>query len=59
MEKEKEQQMRKGLIDYIKANDNLYADKNFDNHSITSLVIIKTKIELRLLEQKKNGNNNN
>lgn len=55
---EKEKQMRQGLIDYIKTNDDRYADKNFDNHSTTSLVIIKAEIELRLLEQNRKKQNN-
>ncbi|MDO8998231.1 MAG: hypothetical protein Q7W45_00590 [Bacteroidota bacterium] len=56
MNKDEEKQMRENLIDYIKVNDNSYADKNFDNYSTTSLVIIKTQIQLKLADQKRKDN---
>ena len=36
------------LKSYIKKNDDSYDDYNFEPHSITELVIIKTRIQLAL-----------
>lgn len=37
---------RQKLIDFIRANDNYFANIDFNNHSFIELVIIKTEIEI-------------
>jgi hypothetical protein len=49
-----ESKMKSRLIDYIKANDSFYKEKNIDleEFSITDLVIIKSEIEIAINRKK-------
>ena len=45
-------QMRQELIDYIKNNETKHVNTNFDNYTITALVVFKTEIEINLYHGK-------
>lgn len=53
MPNEKENKLRMQLIDYIVENDKSFENKNFENYSITQLIILKTKIEAKLSHKRK------
>lgn len=38
---------RQQLIDYIVTNDIKFTHTNFDNHSLTTLVIMKVELEVK------------
>jgi hypothetical protein len=57
IDKENEKQLRQELIDYIVAIDGFYADQKNDNYSTTSLVIIKTEIQIDKLKKEKENDN--
>lgn len=48
-----EKELKKKLIDYIKANSKNYENKDLENRSVTGLIILKTGIEIQLRFGKK------
>ena len=52
MEKKRYILDRKSLKEFIRLNDSSYLKTNFDNYSITELVILKTEIELKNKKKK-------
>ena len=45
-----DQYMRQQMIDYIVANETTFVKANFDNHSLTHLVIIKVELEVKKIK---------
>ena len=48
-----DKKFREELIGYIKANEPYYVAKNPDNYTTTTLVMIKTEIEIQLEQENK------
>lgn len=45
--------VREQVIDYIKANSKRHAHANFENYSLTQLIVIKIEIEVTLARKNK------